>query len=89
MSHHCHARGCAVETKPEMLMCLKHWRMVPKNVQRAVWSHYRPGQCDDKDPSEHWHTAADAAIGFVAVKEGKPTSENERVAMSAAQKAGT
>lgn len=66
-------------------MCLKHWRRVPKNVQRRVWSTYRHGQCDDKQPSEAWHQAADAAIGSVAQKEGRPVSENERCAIAAAE----
>jgi hypothetical protein len=69
MSHTCHVRGCKVEVPPEMLMCRKHWRMVPPRIRRAVWRHYRPGQCDDKRPSKAWHEAADAAIAAVAKKE--------------------
>jgi hypothetical protein len=69
--HRCHARGCATPTKPEMLMCLKHWRMVPRPLQRAVWATYRAGQCDDKRPSGEWHDAADAAIRAVAEKEAR------------------
>ena len=69
MTHICHARGCDVPCKPEMLMCLRHWRMVPLNLQRAVWKTYRPGQCNDKRPSSEWHAAADAAIAAVAAKE--------------------
>ncbi len=83
MSHHCHARGCTVEVKPEMLMCLRHWRMVPRAIQRAVWAAYRPGQCDDKSPSDAWMRAADAAIGAVASKEGQPLRDVEREAMGA------
>lgn len=45
--------------------------MVPKDLQRQVWATYRPGQCDDKHPSEAWHAAADAAIAAVALKEGR------------------
>jgi hypothetical protein len=53
-------------------MCLRHWRMVPKDLQRAVWAAYRPGQCDlDPAPSEAWHVAADAAILAVAKLEGR------------------
>ena len=72
--HHCHARGCMVTTKPEMLMCLRHWRMVPRDLQRRVWATYRAGQCDDMEPSREWFTAADAAIAYVAEREraGKP-----------------
>jgi hypothetical protein len=71
MDHHCHAEGCKAPCPPERLMCLKHWRLVPKNLQRAVWASYRPGQCDDKQPSRLWFKAADAAIAAVAAKEGR------------------
>lgn len=50
-------------------MCRKHWALVPKALQRAVWRTYRVGQCDDKDPSADWLDAADAAIAAVAEKE--------------------
>lgn len=69
MRHTCHARNCETECKPEMLMCPKHWRMVPAHIQKAVYKHYRPGQCDDKKPSQAWHDAADAAIKAVSAKE--------------------
>lgn len=82
MSHHCHARGCSVQVKPELLMCRKHWFMVPRDIRDAVWRSYRPGQCDDKNPSKDWHTAADAAIGYVAIREELGTSPSERVALA-------
>lgn len=50
-------------------MCYRHWKMVPADLQRAVWAAYRPGQCDDKRPSEEWFKAADAAIEAVYQKE--------------------
>jgi hypothetical protein len=37
MPHTCHAEGCEVAVPPKLLMCLKHWRMVPKHLQREVW----------------------------------------------------
>jgi hypothetical protein len=70
--HHCHARSCRTPCAPEKLMCLRHWRMVPKGVQLAVRRSYRPGQCDDKRPSRAWLDAADAAIAAVAAKERGP-----------------
>lgn len=76
--HHCHAKNCQVEIKPELLMCFKHWRQVPKVIQQAVWKHYRPGQCDDKNPSKQWHQAADAAIVYVAWKNGRQLSIAEQ-----------
>lgn len=69
--HTCHATGCAAEVPPEKLMCFRHWKAVPKPLQQAVWRHYREGQCQDKNPSEEWHKAADAAIMYIARKEKK------------------
>lgn len=67
--HHCHARGCMVATKPEMLMCRRHWFMVPAHFRSRVWATYRPGQCDDKQPSAAWWASAEAAIAAVAERE--------------------
>jgi hypothetical protein len=73
--HTCHARGCTRRCPPEHLMCRAHWGMVPLRLQRAVWDAYRPGQCDDKQPSESWHEAADAAIAAVAEIEAASTTQ--------------
>ena len=64
-NHHCHARGCKTHVPPEMLMCKRHWKMIPRSIQLRVWATYRPGQCDDMNPSEAWHQAADDAITAV------------------------
>lgn len=69
--HRCHARGCSVPVPKEKLLCLKHWRLVPKTLQHEVWRHYRPGQCDDMNPSKEWHKAADAAIAAVTEHESR------------------
>jgi len=63
-------------------MCARHWMMVPPSVRREVLKHYRVGQCEDKEPSEAWFTAANAAIGVVAVKEGRPLTRPYRAALS-------
>jgi hypothetical protein len=47
-----------------------------------VWAHYRVGQCDDKEVSEQWLRAAEAAIGYVAKAEGKPLREIEAEALA-------
>lgn len=70
MSHHCHAVGCPTYCKPELLMCFRHWRMVPKHLQKLVWEFYRPGQCNDMRISREWHLSATRAINAVALKEG-------------------
>lgn len=71
MAHHCHAVGCETSVPPKMFMCLKHWRMVPQMLQRAVWGAYRPGQENDKRPSSIYMEITDEARQVVAEKEGK------------------
>jgi len=70
MSHTCHARGCPTPVAPKLLMCAKHWKLVPRLEQAQVWAHYRPGQEVDKAPTKRYLDAADAAIRAVAKKEG-------------------
>ena len=65
LEHHCHAVGCNEHVPPKMLMCRRHWFMVPGHLRRQVWATYRPGQEVDKAPSKAWHQAADAAIAAV------------------------
>lgn len=71
MAHTCHAFECSKAVKPEMFMCLAHWRRVPKELQRRIWALYRPGQCDDKNISKGYALTAKSAIQAVAAKEGK------------------
>lgn len=71
--HHCHAKGCQIAVPPEMLMCKRHWFMVPASIRAEVWRHYRQGQCDlNPPPSQAWHDAANAAIAAVAKREVNP-----------------
>lgn len=71
MSHHCHAVGCETATPPKMFMCLKHWRMLPRDGQNAVWAAYRQGQEVDKRPSSTYMDVTNEARRIVAWKEGK------------------
>jgi len=71
MAHNCHAACCTVPVPPEMLMCRKHWYMVPPVLRRQVWRAYRRGQCDDKRPSAAWCLVADMAVAHVAALEGR------------------
>jgi hypothetical protein len=61
---------------PRMLMCREHWFAVPKKIRDAVWR-----QCDDKNASEEWHRAADAAIGFLSVREQGVAGMDETLAL--------
>jgi hypothetical protein len=70
--HTCHANGCNNSVPPRMLMCLRHWRMVPRPLQQAVWATYVPGQEIRKDPTGNYLDAARAAINAVAERERAP-----------------
>lgn len=41
MSHGCRAEGCSTVVADDRLMCAHHWRLVPQNVQRAVYASWR------------------------------------------------
>lgn len=72
MSHTCHAEGCSKVVPPKLLMCLRHWRMVPRDLQQAVWALYRPGQEIDKRPTMEYLEVMQEAIDAVAAKEAQP-----------------
>jgi hypothetical protein len=70
--HLCHAVDCSERISPKLLMCPRHWYMVPPALRKRVWQTYRPGQEFDKCPSKAYLEVAKQAINFVAEKEGKP-----------------
>ena len=72
MKHTCHATGCPVPVPRRMLMCKRHWRMVPKPLQDAVWATYVPGQEQRRDPTPEYLAAARAAINAVRDMERAP-----------------
>ena len=69
--HLCHAVGCPKAVPPKMLMCFRHWSMVPRNLQAEVWRTYREGQEIDKQPSPEYLVAQRNAVMAVASKEGR------------------
>lgn len=69
--HHCHARGCDVPVPRRLLMCGAHWRLVPRQIQAAIWRTYRPGQERDTQPSAAYLQAAAQAVVAVAELEGR------------------
>lgn len=71
MAHTCHATGCKNHVPPEMFMCRYHWFRLRNYHRAAIWSTYRPGQCDDWNISQEYSNAAKAAITYLAKLEGK------------------
>jgi len=67
--HFCHAKACEVVIPPKMLMCKRHWFMVPADLRKAVWREYRPGQEVGKEPTAEYLGAARNAIEAVQARE--------------------
>lgn len=42
--HTCHARRCDTVVPRAMLMCRRHWAMVPATLKHQVLVHYQTGQ---------------------------------------------
>lgn len=70
-SHTCHATDCTTPVPPVMFMCKRHWFMLPQAMRNAIYSHYRPGQCDDWHITHAYAEAARNAVRYIAAKEGK------------------
>ena len=66
-THRCPVRGCRQEVPATLLMCLRHWRMVPKPIRDAVWATYADGSGVG---SLAYLEAIKAAIGAVDAKLG-------------------
>ena len=45
--HTCHAIDCTTPVPRRMFMCRRHWGMLSKEDQNAVWAAYTPGQEND------------------------------------------
>jgi len=67
--HQCVAKKCDVEIPDDRLMCNRHWRKVPHDIQRAVWASYRPGQ-SAATASPAYMDAYEKAVAAVAAREG-------------------
>lgn len=75
MRHECHWTTCRVNVPPRLWGCKKHWRMLPRHLQREIWRHYRPGQEIDKRPSAAYIETALKVQRWIAeeIKAGRAT----------------
>lgn len=69
--HLCRAISCDAIVRGALLMCKRHWTMVPPVLQTRIYEHYRPGQGRDFEPSPDWVIAARMATVHVARQEGR------------------
>ncbi len=71
----CPVSGCTRHAKPGQLMCLPHWRRVPKALNRAVFDTFADASGRElggdalRQASAAYVQARDAAIAAVEAKE--------------------
>jgi len=56
----CRAPGCQASRRRDQIMCRRHWAMVPKPVQDAVYLAYEPSAGFRQSPG--WAAAVETAI---------------------------
>lgn len=63
----CDIEGCKAVVPSHLLLCGKHWRLVPAALQREVYRSWKVRQRQPRDPAaKHNHELAKrAAIGAV------------------------
>ena len=66
----CPIKGCDGFSKPNQLMCLRHWRRVPRALNHAVFDTYR-AMHQNWAAVEAYRQARDAAIAAVEAKEAE------------------
>ena len=67
--HTCHWPGCERHVPPSIWGCKQHWFTLPKPLRDRIWRAYRPGQEDDKRPSETYMEAAHAVQAWIATQQ--------------------
>lgn len=63
MTHRCPAEGCTTDCPRHILMCARHWRMVPRPLQTAIRDTWRSGH------TSAWHDNKDQAVALVSSTE--------------------
>lgn len=77
MSRQCDATGCQQDVVSGKFMCLRHWRMVPIEIQRTVNDRHRATRRGFGFLADETYLGACVrAIDHVAAREGKPKADN-------------
>ena len=76
----CNMPGCDAVCKPMIVMCVKHWKIVPRAVQSWVMGESRP-VWGPEGPSISWHVAVDVAIATVKAHDGESVTPESVMAL--------
>lgn len=68
--HPCAASPCKKQIEDKLLMCMRHWRMVPRDIQREIWQHYVQGQTWETATTQY-RSAYLKAVDAVRAVEGR------------------
>lgn len=80
--HNCAAEGCDKQIAINLLMCMAHWRLVPRPLQRDVYRTFRallptPDEVGS-GPIKAYRAAVKHAINAVREKEIKRALRNDQ-----------
>lgn len=53
--HRCPADGCSLMVNTDKLMCYKHWKLVPEDIQKKVYRTYYAKQRNGTQANEQAH----------------------------------
>ncbi len=66
LTHNCGALDCSERISIKLLMCKKHWHMIPVRIRSMMWKHWSAGK-----PTAQFHYWSFKGVLFVAEKENK------------------
>ena len=70
-THKCPITECVERVRHIYLMCYRHWRMVPSDLQREIWSEHT------RNDRTIYNRAVSAAIKHVEEIESRSTSKGK------------
>lgn len=79
--HLCAAEGCTKSIAAHLLMCIHHWKMVPRALQRQIRRTFRAmlhSPAHDTSSMKDYRTAVRDAVAAVREKEIKRALKNQQ-----------
>lgn len=78
MSHYCHVPYCTTNCPPRHLMCLRHWDMVPADLQNEVYETVKKRGTHVDASWSPWWSAQAKAIHAAMVREGREKEQCDK-----------
>lgn len=65
-AHACAAAGCPRRCAADRVMCIRHWQMVPRDRQHAIWSAHAAGGAGSAEFKAAVEVARAVVVAFEA-----------------------